>query len=620
MADKDIVEGCKPRCVEHNCELDYYCGSCEELLCVCCALTRHSGHHYGTVEQMAVKQNDEIKQMNVTLEMIGKAITATHERVDKMIRNQSDELDDIDRHYDEQIRKLMEQKEQAKAQIREQMEKKEKAFIAQQAELEVMQKEVQSIRRLNEMLEKSSGKEISAEVKKQKQVIGDCIQQIDAKWRKIASQLAQTNDISILATELTPFKESVFNPANCDFVFPENLYTGQQVIATLCMKDSQGNLCTHCGNVNVDNIRVEMVAFTGKVVHAKVEDNYDGSYKVTFVPQHLGKAKLMVSINGEQVKGSPYDVTVYHDYAYTHIEKLNCSVLGGDSKQPWAISIGRHGIWAVTDHSSHCVYLFSNMHNQGRYFRILKKLGSHGNADGQLQNPCGIVFDDNNNLFVVDGNNHRVQKFDIRGNYLLQFGSKGAGPGQLSSPRGITLHNGRLYIADSGNKRVSVFQMTGQFCHNIGEQLLGIPCDVTVTNDVLLVAVYGQNCLYVFTLDGKSKGNFCTLPGRKAATPYQQSSVASNMCPYSITTDLNGFVFVSGTSTQCIEVFRKDGSHINSTNFINKSAFTISTPTEGQKYHHYPLGVVVSPEGVVWVTSADDCDIQKLVQEGFPIH
>ena len=108
MAAKDTVEGPKPRCVEHNSELDYYCGSCEELLCVCCALTKHSSHQYGTVEQMVVKQNDEVKQMNGTLEMIGKAITMTHERVGKMIRNQSDEIDNIDRHYGEQIRKLIE--------------------------------------------------------------------------------------------------------------------------------------------------------------------------------------------------------------------------------------------------------------------------------------------------------------------------------------------------------------------------------------------------------------------------------------------------------------------------------------------------------------------------------
>ena len=625
MVDKD--HSSTRRCLEHSCELDYYCGSCEVLLCVCCALTRHSGHHYGTVDQMTAKQSDEMKQMNVALEVIAKAITVAHEDVDKLIRNQSDEFDKIDQHYDEQVRKLMEQKEQAKAQIREQMAKKEAAFVAQQTEIEVIQKEVQSIIKLSEMLEKSSGKDISAEVKKQKQVIGECIRQVDAKWRKISSQLTQTGNISVPAVELTPFKQSVFNPANCELLFPNNLYIGTSVIATLCMKDSQGNLCVHCGK---NDVHMEIVALTGKVVHAtNVQDNYDGSYKVTFTPKHIGKAKLMVSINGQQVKGSPYDVTVYRSYTHVGVEKLNASALGGDSKQLWGIAIGRHGIWAVTDHINHCVYLFSiNMQGHGRYYQVLKKVGSHGSADGQFQHPCGIVFDANNNLFVVDGNNHRIQEFDMGGKYLLQFGSKGARPGQLSSPRGITLHNDRLYIADSGNKRVSVFQTTGQFCHTIGEQLLGIPCDVTVTNNALLVAVYGLNCVYAFTLDGQSKGHFCTLhmPDRQTGVQhgYQQSNITnSNMYPFSITADLNGFVVVSETCNQCIEIFDQDGTYVNSIivkEVEHRMTVYSADSAKVKKYHHYPLGVVVSPEGVVWVTSADRSDIQQIVQEAFPIH
>jgi len=51
-----------------------------------------------------------------------------------------------------------------------------------------------------------------------------------------------------------------------------------------------------------------------------------------------------------------------------------------------------------------------------------------------------------------------VQKFDVNGNYLLQFGGKGTGEGSLNDPRGITAHNGMLYIAEQSNKRISVFK------------------------------------------------------------------------------------------------------------------------------------------------------------------
>ena len=625
---KEDSQNAKPLCVEHNCELNYYCGSCEKSLCMCCALTKHSGHNYGTTEQMITRHKDGIRAMNAVLEKMTETITKMQEHVGTVMRNQSEELDKIDQHYDGQIRNLVEQKEKTKAQIRDHMSKKEEAVVAQQTELDVIQKEIQGIRRLNEMLEKISGKEVfSADVKKQKQLIDDCMQGVDTKRRKIDSQLTQIDDTLFSTIDFTPFKQSIFNPASCELVFPESLYVRKPITATLFTKDVQGNLCTHHSNEDIDSeVCVEIESITGKIVRAEVEDNNDGSYKVTFTPQHIGNAKLRASISGQQVKGSPYDVTVHCDYNQVSFARVSSNEIGGDSKQPWDIAIGKCGIWAVTDYHNHCIYFFNEFQQKYGNLRILKKLGSHGNGDGQFKNPRGIVFDSNNNLFVVDGNNHRIQKFDMRGNFLLQFGSKGAGAGQLSSPHGVALHNGRVYIADSGNKRISVFQTSGQFCHNIGEQLVGVPCDVTVSNNKLLVAVYGQNCLIAFTLDGQSKGNFCTLNSTIAKSnnlfSYNQKITNSNMFPYSLTSDLNGFVIVSGTYCQWIEVFDEGGKLVKS---LGGRVGGQSAEFCGVHSNHsrnvvcYPLGVAVSLEGSIQVITADESSIQKLVQEDFPM-
>ena len=523
----------------------------------------------------------------------------------------------------------MERKEQAKAQVRDQASRKEEAFIAQQKELDIIQKELTGIRRLNEMLEKSSGKEmVLTEVKKQKRVIDDCIQEIDAKRRKIDSQLTQIDGSFISTIDITPFKRSIFNPANCELLFPECLYVNRPVSAILYTRDSLGNLCAHCSDVDVDNeVYVELETTTGKVVHAEIEDNDDGSYKATFTPRHIGKAKLAASINGQQVKGSPYDVTVNSNFGITKIDS-NC--IDGDSKQPWAIAIGRYGVWAVTDHHNHCVYLLNGYIPQQKYYntyQMFKKLGSQGNDDGQFQNPCGVVFDSKNNLYVVDGNNHRIQKFDMRGNYLLQFGNKGTEVGQLSNPRGITVHNGRVYVADSGNKRVAVFQTTGQFCHNIGEQLLGVPCDITVSINTLLVAVYGQDCLNAFTLDGQSKGNFGTLHQSKSKTNkgtlllYGQTSSKTDsiMYPYGLTTDLNGFVIVSETCSDHVEIFDKDGNLVKSLALNNTHVHGSVISAHSNSHTWCPLGVDISPEGQIWAVLAERSSIQKLVQDNFPI-
>ena len=54
---------------------------------------------------------------------------------------------------------------------------------------------------------------------------------------------------------------------------------------------------------------------------------------------------------------------------------------------------------------------------------LLRKFGSEGSNKDQFISPRGIAFDNHNHLYVVDTGNYRIQKFDINGNYLLQFGS-----------------------------------------------------------------------------------------------------------------------------------------------------------------------------------------------------
>jgi len=84
--------------------------------------------------------------------------------------------------------------------------------------------------------------------------------------------------------------------------------------------------------------------------------------------------------------------------------------------------------------------------------------------------------------------------------YLLQFGYRGSGNGQLYSPYGITVHNDRLYIAEYNNQRISVLQLNGQFCWIIRAGQLNCPWDVTVSaNGQLLVADYGKLHLQFYT-------------------------------------------------------------------------------------------------------------------------
>ena len=72
----------------------------------------------------------------------------------------------------------------------------------------------------------------------------------------------------------------------------------------------------------------------------------------SFVAEQVGEAKLSISINGEQIKGSPYSIVVGRNYQA--IDKPNKIVNDYNSrKDPEGIAVNKDGMWAVADSSVH---------------------------------------------------------------------------------------------------------------------------------------------------------------------------------------------------------------------------------------------------------------------------
>ena len=77
-------------------------------------------------------------------------------------------------------------------------------------------------------------------------------------------------------------------------------------------------------------------------------------------------------------------------------------------------------------------------------------------------------------VFVLDPLYHRIFKFNLQGEKLLQFASYGVGPGQLDSPEDIcTDREGYVYVADTGNNRIVKFDSNGKFQLCFGRKGLG---------------------------------------------------------------------------------------------------------------------------------------------------
>ena len=573
-----------PLCKEHDYELKHYCETCDELVCMYCTMKDHNGHDHDTVYKIASKHRSQLKKVTAPIEGMIQDLPGVYNNINKMmkkIRKQGDEVNkQIDQHYNELVEKLMDQKGQVKQQVHDTVSQKEKALTAQLDEVDSAQAELVSIKKLNDALEKSSDQEA---LYAEKQVV-DRIQQLTEKYKKLSKHPVQLASMEFIPSK-DPFPQFGSFSAPADLCssevanLPQSIIVGKKVEVTIITKDSNGDHCSTGGH----KVFVQLKSCTGNVTVGEVRDSNDGSYVASFVGEQVGEAKLHVSINGQEIRGSPYSIVVVRNYQTL---SLPSKIVHNDGSmgQPFGIAFGRNGVWAVTDWSNHCVYVFNGQD------KLVRKFGRFGINSSQVSSPRGISFDNDNHLYVVDTGNHRVQKFDVSGNYLLQFGGRGSGNGQLKSPYGITTHNGRVYVADNGNHRISVFQYNGQFCIAFGSDQLGSPYDVAVNvNNQLLVADLFHHCIVTFTLDGHYVNKFGT----------QGSNRGQLYSPLGLATDVNGFILVSDNNHR-VSVF----DHVG--NFIH--CFGSKGCASGQ--FSSPYSIALSPIGSIYVSDWSNKRIQ----------
>ena len=81
--------------------------------------------------------------------------------------------------------------------------------------------------------------------------------------------------------------------------------------------------------------------------------------------------------------------------------------------------------------------------------RLLFKWGSYGKGPGQFIYIPDIAVDGRGDVYAIDSNDCRIQKFSSQGKFLLEWGTCGEGPGQLRNPVGVAVDDlGHVNVAD----------------------------------------------------------------------------------------------------------------------------------------------------------------------------
>ena len=573
-------------CQKHELELNFYCETCDQLVCQYCIMKDHLKHDHDTVKEVAIKHRKELDKIMEPVEKMIEILSIACKKVSNTrdkIATQANDIDkEIDRYYEELHRRLQQQRDELKKELHDASRQKKQEVTLQLEQMEDTQAQLESIKELNGAMKKGSDQET---LLMKKQLVDD-VKRISESYNKLDTQPVQSATMEFIPVE--KYKKSmpqfgnlsygeVF-PTNSEALYlPERVSKGERVEFNVITKDQSNHLCHKGGG----EVVVHAQSGTEDVILVEVKDNKDGSYSASFVANQIREVKLSVTIKGQQIKGSPFSIKVHGKY--TAIDKPSKVVnKGGRMGKPFGIAFGRDGMYAVVDYGHHCVWIFD------RQDQLVRKIGSTGTGNGQFANPYGVAFDDNNDFYVTDCYNYRIQKFDINGTYLLKFGTPGTG--KLRNPVGITVHSGKVYVAENGGDRISVFHCDGQFSHIIGSGHLNRPWYVAVSNDQLLVADYGHNCIFRFTLDGNYVGKYDTRGTGREQLNY----------PCGIATDMYGFIFVSEFTGNSVSIFNKDGV------FIHRFG------SKGSDHGQFlgPRGIAISPTGDIYVCEENNKRIQ----------
>jgi RHS repeat-associated protein len=136
----------------------------------------------------------------------------------------------------------------------------------------------------------------------------------------------------------------------------------------------------------------------------------------------------------------------------------------GQFNHPEAAAIDAKGSVWVTDGNNNRIEKFNASGGEGVAYGVL------GTGNGQFKHPGGIAINQaTGNVYIADTNNSRMQELNSKGEYVRQWGVLGTANGQFKEPTGIAIDaSGNVYVSDTGNNRVQEFSAEGSFIKSFG--------------------------------------------------------------------------------------------------------------------------------------------------------
>ena len=572
------------KCPDHGEPLVIYCFDCDTLICRDCTLRDHRDHNFefskkvaATTKSNLLEKLEPLKTQSSSLSHAVEEVRTTKQELEAQrdtvantIKTSFKELRDI---LDNRERELL---GEADGLVQEKMDRlsvQEKTLSLASAEVqsvvdyteqcvrhctdnEVMSTHAEIRRRIEREIEECSKSGMSLEPVEEVDI------GVEVRCAEALQQLCQTQANII---------QLPIDPAKCTVTMEDSTKheVNETSNATLVTRLSSNKILRrHC------KVSCSLRSLYNNVItECNVGQTGAGQYSIQCTPTVRGRHELTVSVDGQQLAGSPFPVFV----------SIPPTQLGKPDKvwtnltTPTGITVNSVGEILVSEHSGNII----KFDTEGNKRTLVEQ-----NRVNTLRK---IGVDGEDNIYCIDSNSNRILRCDRNGGNYQVREVKHAKKGQrglavvgeevmvcVKNKRGSIMvydkklnyvrsiehrdmgyfwaisadSHGNLYCADYDNCMIQVFSNDGVFLRSFGsdekgEKKVKSSLGLCVSGHYVYVCNDGSYNISVFTTDGVYVTSFGQCGSNESDFNW----------PHSICVDQDGFVYVTEHNNRSIQCF-----------------------------------------------------------------
>ncbi len=570
-----VAKPATEKCSIHEEPLLIYCFDCNSFICRDCTVTEHREHNFefSKVVSSIAKKNllEEITPFKNVAAELSSAVDNIRTTKEVVETQRKSLIQDIKIYFDELYSILEERKKELVQETSKRVEEKIEKLSVQEMKLSLTHGEVQNIIDFTKkFVGHSSDNEIMslhADIKRHMQrnmedqsKPGKILEPeeeadmvVEVKCKKALQELLQNMaEVTQMGTD----------PRKCTV-------RGEGMTTLKICQTAEVYLTTRLSNGRIARGNTAVVSelkslYNGSVIKCRVDQSGPGEYRIQYRPTVRGRHELSVSVDGQQVAGSPFPVFVSISPAQLGIMPVNMwrSLIRPRSIITTAennilVAVEKTGIFKLNKNGGKSIlveYLRSNLNEleaittdkEGNIYctdftsnKIMKCNKNGDNVQvyevklvtGLGRKGVAVVGDEV--MLCERSNTGTIMIYNKELEYVRRIQHEG---GEEFEGLSVDI-NGNIYVTDCKDS-VHVYNTNGIFLHSFCSQAEGIttlngPVSLCVSGQYAYVVNIGGNFVSVFT----TAGDYVTMFGHVEGE-------AGFRNPLSVCVDKDGFVYV----------------------------------------------------------------------------